>query len=565
MSVLLERSVQSLRELRLSLAQEVPRKGFTSLRANDRDFEDDTSELSTYEGALGLLMSKIYTVSQENGSANLTNYSDDVVAAGEYKAYIGNTVYPIALQGSSVDATAAHSNGHPVTPHPAPTASPKAAHAGAPSSFFIRTSEHENPESCELPVSNPSSSPISEEGQTNIRVDRQCDLIPLAAQQDRRLRLEVLELERVNLAVPVLQRAVDWSNVTTLTLLHCDSHEQLWKAFRRTYTPRVVSTRPVGSSQLAVRGKSRVSAGNPPTSAPEAIPASEYRLRLRRLHTNTVSPALILFLKDTLAPNSLETLFLQDGGIVDSSGALGRGPYDSMVTIDSIYRGPLRRHRLSLKKVLIDSTQRARDHVKWRKWKLDREALSYVTSGKMSALREISCSLDYKDWHFFLQRLPQVPRIRSIHVPNVADHVYGHHMVEKELALQVLDIIALRPEIELCYLGIAHKCFEIMEGRYNSDATVTFRESATTGPVPSPGSTIDSDEESEEDEGEDEEEDTTDGGQHDSDSDSGNDSFGESDGEVEREEWRKEIHLKLREILFYEEKVSIFKARHGKL
>ncbi|KAL8820008.1 MAG: hypothetical protein Q9223_001679 [Gallowayella weberi] len=566
MSVLLERSIQSLRELRVSLAPEVPRKGFTSLRANDRDFEDDTSELSTYEGAIGLLMSKIYTVSPGNGSANPTNHSDDIVAEGDYKTYIGNAVHPIALQGSSDDVTATHSNGHAVTPHPAPTASPKAGYADALSSFIIRSSEHEDSESCQLPVSNPSSSRSLEEGQTKIKVDTPGDLlIPLAAQQDRRLRLEVLELERVNLAVPVLQKAVDWSIVTTLTLLHCDSHEQLWKAFRRTYTPRVVSTRPVGSSQPAVRGRSRVSVSNPSTSAPELIPASEYRLSLRRFHTNTVSQALITFLKDTLAPNSLETLFLQDGGIVNSNGALGRGPYDSMVTIDSIYRGPLRRHRLSLKKVLIDSTQRARDHVKWRKWKLDREALSYVTSGQMSALREISCSLDYKDWHFFLQRLPQVPHIRSIHVPNVADHVYGHHLVEKELALQVMDIIALRPEIELCYLGIAYKCFEIMEGTYNSDATVTFRDSATTGPVPSPGSTIDSDEESEEDEGEEDDEDTTDGGQHNSDSDSGDDSFEEWDVEVERKEWRKEINLKLREILFYEEKVSIFKARHGKL
>ncbi|KAL8688158.1 MAG: hypothetical protein Q9224_004956 [Gallowayella concinna] len=183
----------------------------------------------------------------------------------------------------------------------------------------------------------------------------------------------------------------------------------------------------------------------------------------------------------------------------------------------------------------------------------------------MSALREISCSLDYKDWHFFLQRLPQVPHIRSIHVPNVADHIYGHRLVEKELALQVVDIIALRPEIELCYLGLAYRCFEIMEGTYNSDATVTFRDPATSGPVASPGSIIDSDEESEEDEVEEDEEDATDGGLHDSDSASENDSFGESDAEVERERGRKEIHLKLREILFYDEKVSIFKARHGKL
>ncbi|KAL8679918.1 MAG: hypothetical protein Q9186_003832 [Xanthomendoza sp. 1 TL-2023] len=564
MSMLLERSIESLRELRVGLAPEVPRKGFTSLRANDRDFEDDTSELSTYEGALGLLLSKIYTDNREDGSANPTNHPGKAVVAGVYKADIGNTVNPIALQCSSGDATSTYSNGHAVTSDPAPTTSPNAGSANTPSILVIRSGDHADPESCQLPVSNVTSSLVLEEGQVKTKLDTLSDLIPLA-KQNRRLRLEVLELERVNLAVPVLQRAVDWSIVTTLTLLHCDSHEQLWKAFRRTYTPRLISTTPVGSSQPGLRRNSHVSVGNSSTSGSDFIPSSEYRLSLRRLHTNTVSSALIAFLKETLAPNSLETLFLQDGGLVNSNGALGRCPYDSIVTVDSIYRGPLRRHRLSLKKVLIDSTQRARDSAKWRKWKLDRDALSYVTSGKMSALREISCSLDYKDWHFFLQRLPQVPHIRSIHVPNVADHIYGHRLVEKELALQVVDIIALRPEIELCYLGLAYRCFEIMEGTYNSDATVTFRDPATSGPVASPGSIIDSDEESEEDEVEEDEEDATDGGLHDSDSASENDSFGESDAEVERERGRKEIHLKLREILFYDEKVSIFKARHGKL
>ncbi|KAL8685936.1 MAG: hypothetical protein Q9224_005611, partial [Gallowayella concinna] len=328
MSMLLERSIESLRELRVGLAPEVPRKGFTSLRANDRDFEDDTSELSTYEGALGLLLSKIYTDNREDGSANPTNHPGKAVVAGVYKADIGNTVNPIALQCSSGDATSTYSNGHAVTSDPAPTTSPNAGSANTPSILVIRSGDQADPESCQLPVSNVTSSLVLEEGQVKTKLDTLSDLIPLA-KQNRRLRLEVLELERVNLAVPVLQRAVDWSIVTTLTLLHCDSHEQLWKAFRRTYTPRLISTTPVGSSQPGLRRNSHVSVGNSSTSGSDFIPSSEYRLSLRRLHTNTVSSALIAFLKETLAPNSLETLFLQDGGLVNSNGALGRCPYDS--------------------------------------------------------------------------------------------------------------------------------------------------------------------------------------------------------------------------------------------
>jgi hypothetical protein len=38
----------------------------------------------------------------------------------------------------------------------------------------------------------------------------------------------------------------------------------------------------------------------------------QYHLNLRKIHTDAASPALISFLKETLAPNTLETLFLQD-------------------------------------------------------------------------------------------------------------------------------------------------------------------------------------------------------------------------------------------------------------
>ncbi|KAL9577337.1 MAG: hypothetical protein Q9212_006426, partial [Teloschistes hypoglaucus] len=212
---------------------------------------------------------------------------------------------------------------------------------------------------------------------------------PLSEEQ-KQLRLEVLELETVFLSVPALLSAIDWSVLTTLTLLHCDNHEQLWKALRRTFAPRMTSlTAPDVSKPL-----SRLNISQPARFT--STLASEYRLNLRRIHTDTVSLALIQFLKETLAPNSLEWLFLQDGGVVTSEQLGVRESYASTVTVDQIFRGPLRRHRSSLKKIVIDSA--GLGPTRWRKWKVDREILTYVVSGKMGALREVAFCLDYKDW-----------------------------------------------------------------------------------------------------------------------------------------------------------------------
>jgi hypothetical protein len=192
-----------------------------------------------------------------------------------------------------------------------------------------------------------------------------------------KLKLDVLELERVPLSVAVLRRAFDWSILSTLTLLHCSNHEQLWKVLRRQYTPRTAY--PGASS---------------PSKAYKASYTlrTEYQLNLKRIHTNTVSPSLISFLKETLAPNSLEVLFLQEGR-----------SYSSTVTVDAIYRGPMRRHRASLKKLMIDSGEKGPDgHTttssRWRRWMLNREILTFITSGRMSSLRELAVSIDYKDW-----------------------------------------------------------------------------------------------------------------------------------------------------------------------
>lgn len=208
----------------------------------------------------------------------------------------------------------------------------------------------------------------------------------------------------------------------------------------------------------------------------------------------------------------------------------------------------------------------------------NRDVLNFITSGRMSSLRELSIALEYKDWHHFLQRLPQIPHLRSLNIPFIADHVTAA-FDPKELALQVVDVIVLRPEVELCYMGVSHKCFEILENRPHDDGhnSTDVHSSAAANGGPGGGVTDEDDDEEEEgsdDEDDDEEEEDDNGtaigvsagldpdeteselSDHD---DSDTDSYNGSD------DGRNKVKLRLREILFYDDKVSIFKARHGKL
>ena len=149
-------------------------------------------------------------------------------------------------------------------------------------------------------------------------------------------------------------------------------------------------------------------------------------------------------------------------------------------------------------------------------------------------------------------------------------------MDPKELALQIVDIVALRPEVELCYMGIANKCFEILENRRNSSESGDGRPESHLGlnggslEEEEAGAGSEGDEEEDEDEeGEEEvaEEEDADDPEVDTESDDDDD---EEEGDSESEGHSSEAgrgmaRLRLREILFYDDKVAIFKARHGKL
>ena len=195
---------------------------------------------------------------------------------------------------------------------------------------------------------------------------------PPPEERCEKLKLETLELERVHLSIPVLSKALDWSRLSSLTILHCQDHEKLWRALRRQFTPA---------------GVSRSSASR---SRPRHEPV-EYPLKIKELHVNAVSPYFLLFLKEAIAPDSLESLFLQDGRL-----------YESTVSVNAIYHAGIRRQRRSLKKLLIDSGDRALEEdlgsTSWRKWLFSGEMVAFITSGRMPKLRELGMSIDYHDW-----------------------------------------------------------------------------------------------------------------------------------------------------------------------
>lgn len=357
-----------------------------------------------------------------------------------------------------------------------------------------------------------------------------------------RLKLETLEMERFNPNFMILGIAIDWSILTTLTLLQCKDTDKLWAHLKNSYTVQNPPTKRLpGSIPLEAPAKDSTQPRLRRMPASELRPrsSSELRLNLKRIHTDSVSESLLSFIKETLAPNTLEWLFLQD-----------RAETLSRVTIDAIFKGPIRRHRTSLTKLSIDSSN-GRSAQGNKKWMFNRDIITFITSGKICKLRELGMVVDYKDWHFLLRRLPQVPHIRSLYFPCIPGHVYENGLNARDMATGVIDVISLRPEIELCYLAISTKCFEIVERK------------------PKPGRSAqqlnDTNDSEDDNDDEDDDEDAT------APSAAAN-AAGAEESQPSSEEdegltsgHNKDVRVKLREILFYDDKIPIFKARHGRL
>ena len=415
LSILIERSLDRLRELRIGVASHVRGSGWTSTQSgrvgNSLSTEDPTTRNLQAGGEFAVLVDKFYDCYADR------NRPSAVAVAGDGQS--ATNVSPEATPKSTLSIGEGQYVGLAVSNA---SAQPRPGDAVEPNLLIIQSTES-SPSSNILDQQEEVKEPLSASSTYDLptrTLDPNADgdqqeqppspgpntlyrnnatsqaVIPEALSQSKpKLRLETLELERVLLDVHVLQKTIDWSMMTSLTLFQCDGHEGLWKALRRTYTPRSSFTHSQASSNSA----SSCTPQYPPAWKAGSYSSHDYHLNLKRIHTDQVSPSLLSFLKETLAPNSLEWMFFQEeGGPIRSNVS----KYVSPITIEAIYRGPIRRHRASLKKILIDSAvksadNRTRNH-KWRKWMFNREILTFVTSGKMSSLKEIAMAVDYKDW-----------------------------------------------------------------------------------------------------------------------------------------------------------------------
>jgi hypothetical protein len=160
--------------------------------------------------------------------------------------------------------------------------------------------------------------------------------------------------------------------------------------------------------------------------------------------------------------------------------------------------------------------------------------------------------------------------VRSIYIPKIANHVHGNNIDSRELAMQVVDILTLRPDVEVCYLGIGEKCFEILENRSYEIRPEHNSAEVSTGEMPGTYGGNDplvmtDDDTEDEDVDEDSDGDPAAMSGDESPWNSSDDHDSSDDDSFDHENERRSPRLRLREILFYDDKVAIFKARHGRL
>jgi hypothetical protein len=354
-AVLLERSKDCLQELRIGISTKAAHKDFVQtwdgpgLKQIDHRARwpgESTIGERRLGGVLGVLVGKIYDIKKRRLPRGMKPAAEAVV---------------VEVPASPVTSV----------------------------STEIENQQDASPVIGEATSPNPSEHPQADDAVTGrvktqlpIRTERQSKSSPGGRRRlDGKLKLQTLELERVPLSLQVCRLAFDWATLSSLTLLDCAQHESLWKMLRKQFQPT-----PLGSGLGLASNRQQTS------------PPLQYHLALKYIHTDTTSPALITFLKETLAPNTLEVLFLQD--------RRRSHPGPPTVMVDHIFKGALKRHRSSLQKLLLDSSAKSAsqgtaavaDAIRWRNWALSTEMVLYITSGRMSSLKELAVSLDYKDW-----------------------------------------------------------------------------------------------------------------------------------------------------------------------
>lgn len=184
------------------------------------------------------------------------------------------------------------------------------------------------------------------------------------------LQLDVLELENIHLSVSIISEVVDWTKLTTLTILRCETSDELWETLQQQFAPPM---------------------------APFTVDSTHhYPLRLRSIRVDTVTDPFLSFIDHTLAPDTLESVSLHEW-------------YPTNMQIDDFFWRVIGRHQRTLKRVLVDVAESHVAQSNWQKWVLTRDIISSITDGQMTQLHELSISLNASDWVSF-QIFPSLRR-----------------------------------------------------------------------------------------------------------------------------------------------------------
>ena len=403
LSVLIHRSADKLRELRIGIANLAKHKEFNFVWEGD-DFEqvDRANPVMScitigekrLGGILGILVGMIYDLRYAEAQTGRRNR-----LRRRTNATIGTSQINSVLNGmsstSNTSSAAAANNGLLDSGSVAPsTTSTESSEDDVDDETSTIVEHVQATPKAFSPSSTPPGnlSPATEHTQSTLphRVKDAADTHDKhfsteegkQSSLSQKLSLETFELEDVQLSVPIMLNVIDWSVLTTLTLLRCINHDHLWKALRRQFSsdPPPTKQRYVSGTTGHILQPMRKLSSSDKT----------FKLNLKHIHTDTVSHSLISFVKETLRPNSLESVFFLHSSTDPTS-----------VSLDAIFNGVIRRHRTSLRKLLVDSGERGSENlpgasVIWRQWMFNREIIKFL--GKMPCLKELGAALDSRDW-----------------------------------------------------------------------------------------------------------------------------------------------------------------------
>lgn len=346
-SYAIEQSVDTLKELKLGIALH-----FSTSWENPEEEYTHNGEVpeTIVGGVMSMLFSKIIDLGEEKRRRKINQPQEIVAAVETAEAVVMTSAAPAAV--------------YHYTPVNSTTAVGDNGDTSTPISLAVEASTDFTP-NLDLPIAQ------------NLKVEKPNTVQLYGTLAERKtakqLKLETLALERVPISVPIFvnSKAIDWTCLSNLTIINCPNHEILWKTLRRKFSSEMLN-----SSFQGLRTKGM---------HPPSVWIHDYKIRLKKLHTDSVTTNLIGFIRDALPPNSLEILILQDCND------------QSTVTIDNIFRGAIKRHRGSLKKLLVSA--HSFDHTtSFHKWIFKKEYLSFLGSGKIPNLRELGMAIGYYDW-----------------------------------------------------------------------------------------------------------------------------------------------------------------------